>query len=543
MADSQRSTEDVGDEKDVRPVHTTVVGGNTAYHTAMLKEPPNPRSWNSIALFAASLVGFLCSSMNGYDGSLYNSIAANEVFLRYFNGSNKGIWAGIVSSMYQIGSVAALPFVGPINDSFGRRIGMFTGALIVIVGTIVSATVTGGNVGQFMGGRFVLGFGVAITSSAGPMYVTEVSHPAYRGVMTGFSNTFWFIGSILSSGVARGTNHLGGHATWRIPLWFQLLFSGIISGCVLFVPESPRWLYVHNKRDHAKAMLVKYHGQGNPESEWVKLQLAEYDEYLDINGADKRWWDYRSLFNTPVSRYRIFCSCCVTIFSQWAGNSVLSYFMSAVLDSAGVSGTVPQLNVILINSCQQFIWSIIGASLVDRAGRRPLLLFANIGCSVVWLCICITSSEFANHGGTKNFPGTSPAAGTATLAFIFVFGAVFSIGFTPLQALYPVEVLSFEMRAKGLAFQNLALNAALLLNQFAWPVAMDKIGWHTYIIFCVWCAVQAVVIYYFIPETKNCTLEELDLIFNSSNPVKASVRKGRLGVDVFGGIIKVESEG
>lgn len=129
--------------------------------------------------------------MNGYDGSLYNSIAANETFLEYFRGSNKGIWAGIVSSIYQIGGIAALPFVGPINDSLGRRVGMFSGAVFVIVGTVISATVTGGSVKQFMGGRFLLGFGVAITSAAGPMYVTEVSHPAYRGRITAFFNTFW----------------------------------------------------------------------------------------------------------------------------------------------------------------------------------------------------------------------------------------------------------------------------------------------------------------------------------------------------------------
>ncbi|WEW54603.1 hypothetical protein PRK78_000023 [Emydomyces testavorans] len=541
MKDSQKNPADV-EERNVCPVQTKVVGGNTAYNQAMLKEPPNPRSWNAIVLFAASLVGFLCSTMNGYDGSLYNSIAANKVFLAYFNGSNTGIWAGIVSSMYQIGGIVALPFVGPVSDGLGRRVGMFAGAAAVMVGTVISATVTGGKVRQFMGGRFLLGFGVAITSAAGPMYVTEISHPAYRGRVTAFFNTFWFTGSILASGVARGANHLGGNATWRIPLWVQLLFSGIIFSLAFFLPESPRWLYVHNRPEDAKAMLTKYHGEDNPESEWVKLQLAEYDEYLETNGTDKRWWDYRALFKTSVSRYRIFCSCCVAIFGQWAGNAVLSYFMSAVLDSAGISGTVPQLNVILINSCQQFLWALLGASLVDRVGRRPLLLFSNIGCCIVWLCICITSSEFAKHGGTKDSPGTSPAAGTATLAFIFMFGAVFSIGFTPLQALYPVEVLSFEMRAKGMAFQNLALNAAMLLNQFAWPVSMAKIGWHTYIIFCVWCAVQAVVIYFFIPETKNCTLEELDQIFNSPNPVKVSVQKKKMGVDAFGDVVKVESE-
>ena len=174
-------------------VETKVVGGNAAFNEAMLKEPPNPWTKHAMFLFAASLVGFFCSTMNGYDGSLYNSMLANQTFLNYMNGSNKGIWAGIVSSMYQIGGIAALPFISPVADGFGRKVGMFTGSVIIVVGTVISAVLKGPNVGQFMGGRFILGFGVSIASAAGPMYVTEVSHPAYRGVVTAFFNTFWYV--------------------------------------------------------------------------------------------------------------------------------------------------------------------------------------------------------------------------------------------------------------------------------------------------------------------------------------------------------------
>jgi len=78
-----------------------------------------------------------------------------------------------------------------------------------------------------------------------------------------------------------------------------------------------------------------------------------------------------------------------------------------------------------------------------------------------------------------------------------------------------------------------------MLNQFVWPVAMDKIGWHTYIIFTVWCGIQATVIWFWIPETKNRTLEELDEIFASSSPVKASIQKKRLGFDAYGDVVNI----
>lgn len=163
---------------------------------------------------------------------------------------------------------------------------MFIGAFLVIMGTIITGTtINNASVGQFMGGRFLLGFGVSITSSAGPIYVVETSHPAFRSVATGYCNTFWFTGSILASGAIRGGLNQRGNTSWLLPVWLQMLFSAIICTFVWFVPESPRWLYVHAKREEATAVLTKWHGFGNRESVWVQLQLAEYEEYLNVNGS------------------------------------------------------------------------------------------------------------------------------------------------------------------------------------------------------------------------------------------------------------------
>lgn len=83
----------------------------------------------------------------------------------------------------------------------------------------------------------------------------------------------------------------------------------------------------------------------------------------------------------------------------------------------------------------------------------------------------------------------STSAAKAILALIFLFNIVFSIGITPLQALYVVEVLSFEMRAKGVAVSGLVLSGAELLNQFAWPVSLARIGWKIYLVLMFWCLV------------------------------------------------------
>ncbi len=147
--------------------------------------------------------------------------------------------------------------------------------------------------------------------------------------------------------------------------------------------------------------------------------------------------------------------------------------MSKVLSTIGINGPTGQANVILINNCQQFCWALLGANLVDRIGRRPLLLFSNIGCCIVWLGVTVSAALYQASipPATEAHPvpvGTNSVAGTVCLVFIFIFGAVYSVGFTPLQALYPVEVLSFEMRAKGMGFSGFAVAAGMCLALSFW---------------------------------------------------------------------------
>jgi MFS family permease len=267
-------------------VEVKVIRGSEAFTEAMMKERPVLFSRRMIMLLLSCLVGFLCQTMNGFDGSLFGALLANKVFLAHFHGANNGIWAGLVSAMYQIGGVCALPFVGPCIDTWGRRAGMFIGSVLIILGTVITGTtVANASVHQFMGGRFLLGFGVSIGSAAGPIYVVETIHPAYRGIVTAYCNTFWFTGSIIASGAIRGSLNQGGTASWQIPIWLQMLFAGIIAVTCFLIPESPRWLYVHGKRDKAIKTLTKFHGNGNRDSAWVKLQLNEYEVYLVTDGA------------------------------------------------------------------------------------------------------------------------------------------------------------------------------------------------------------------------------------------------------------------
>ncbi|KAH8718549.1 Lactose permease [Beauveria bassiana] len=529
------------------PIQEKVVSGSEAFHEALLKEPPRPWAPRMVMVYLFSVVGFLCSTMNGYDASLINNLLQNHDFQATHDVGRDGLGAGIVAAMYQIGGVAVLPLVGPVIDRFGRRAGMALGAALVIIGTVVQGTSTSSphrdGLGQFMGGRFLLGFGVGLAASAGPMYVVEINHPAYRGVVGAIYNCLWLAGAILAAGAARGSLAVSAAFSWRLITWLQCLFAGVVLVLCPLLPESPRWLYVHGAPDKARSFLVRYHGVGDEASVWPALQMREYEAALRLDGADKRWYDYSALFRDRPAAYRLVCSISVAALAQWLGNAVLSYFLGSVLYNAGYTEPIQQSNITLINNVIQFVCACCGAVLVDRVGRRPLLLFSFSACTVVWLGMTIASSRFAASYAGETADGvpiyTDANASRACLAMIFLFGAVFSIGVTPLQGLYIVEVLSFEQRAKGMAFGNLAVNAAGLLNQFAWPVSMAKIGWRTYIIFIIWDAIMTVWVYFVLPETKGRTLEELDEIFAAKNPVKVSIAKKKLTVTQQGDVVKV----
>src|SRR5690606_6771590 len=142
-----------------------------------------------------------------------------------------------------IGGVSALPFVGPAVDTWGRKMGMFIGCSIIVLGTIVQSTSEiNKNLPQYLAGRFFLGFGISIAASAGPAYVVEIAHPLYRGTLSGLYNCFWFTGSILAGGVTRGSINFADDDSrqWMVPTVFQAFFSGVVVILVFFLPESPR---------------------------------------------------------------------------------------------------------------------------------------------------------------------------------------------------------------------------------------------------------------------------------------------------------------
>ena len=418
--------------------------------------------------------------------------------------------------MYNIGSVAAVFFTGPVNDYFGRRWGMFAGALFVIIGTCVQAPSS--DRGQFLGGRFILGFGVSFCSVSAPCYVSELAHPQWRGTLTGLYNCTWYIGSIIAAWVVYGCSYIDSVTAWRVPIWCQMITSGIVALGVFWLPESPRWLMAQDRHGDAADVLAKFHGGGDDKHPIVQLQMREMSAQIVSEASDKTWWDYHELWNTHSARRRLICVLGMACFGQISGNSLSSYYLPVMLENAGIVDEKKKLALNGINPALSFLGAILGARMTDVIGRRPLLLYTIVFASVCFAIITGTSKLAVDDK-------TNTAAANTTIAFIFIFGIVFSFGWTPLQSMYIAETLPTSTRAKGTAIGNFASAAASTVIQYSSGPAFQHIGYYFYLVFVFWDLLEAVFIYFFFPETKDRTLEELAEVFEAPNPVTKSLEK------------------
>ncbi|KAK3935844.1 general substrate transporter [Diplogelasinospora grovesii] len=459
------------------------------------------------------LVAYFGACTNGYDGSVMGGLNAMTSYQEHFHMLSASSSTGLIFAIYNFGTIAALPFVGPTNDYLGRRAGIFTGAVIVIAGSCIVAQAA--DLNMFMGGRFVLGFGVAFLNVSSPIYVGEMAHPAWRGTLMGIYNAFWGLGSIAASWVVYAAQYRGKDG-WRLPLYCQLIAAGILFVCVWFLPESPRWLMAHGRPQAAREILARHHGEGDENHPLVKLEMAEMEIQISTEGSDKRWWDYRELWRTRAARRRLLCVLTMAFFAQWCGNSVTSYYMPVMLENAGITSEQKKLMLNAIYAVITFITALIGARLVDLVGRRVLLL-STLGFCILCFGIITPTSKYAD----KN-PNNSTTA-NVSIAFIYLFGISYSFGWTPLSPMYIVEVLDTNTRAKGKSLAQLATAAASAIIQYSSGPAFENIKYYFYLVFIAWDIIEFTVIYFFWPETRGRTLEELQEVFEAKDPVKKSL--------------------
>jgi sugar porter (SP) family MFS transporter len=296
---------------------------------------------------------------------------------------------------------------------------------------------------------------------------------------------------------------------WRVPVILQCVFLIPMIALLFLVPETPRYLAIHAAPSESLAVLNRLHRKTLSTDSINELHTSILKSAeLEASIGAGSWRDL--LQNDAISsQYRFLLACGIQSFQQLGGINALIYFSSTLFESS--IGLSAHLSALLSGFLQTwfFIASFIPWVLIDRVGRRPLLL------SMISVMAAVMVVQTGLVSVIENQPGTDLARSAAigAAAMLFIFEGAFTIGFQATVWVYPSEILPLRLRQRGSAVStacNWILNYTIVQIT---PIALDNIGYRTYIIFAVLNAAWVPIIYLFYPETKGLELEEVDSLF------------------------------
>lgn len=310
----------------------------------------------------------------------------------------------------------ATAFVG---ETLGRRKSVLIGAIISLLGAILQATAF--NRAHLIVGRIVSGVGLGFINSTVPVLQAEFSPKASRGIYVCAQLSTLNFGIFLVYWIDFAfVNHTGSYA-WRIPTILQAVILLTIMALVCVIPETPRWLAAHDRPEECLSVLARIADTSEDDAEVRRLHTVITETVAYENSRQAGWKDIvRS--DSIKSRRRFLIACGIQIFQQLGGINALIYFNSSLFEkSIGFNTRMAGLMSGFLQTWF-FVASFIPWLLIDRIGRRPLLL------SMISLMAAVMAVQAALIYQVQYATASAHAAGIAAAAMLFVFQGAFTIG-------------------------------------------------------------------------------------------------------------------
>ncbi|KAF9888547.1 hypothetical protein FE257_008478 [Aspergillus nanangensis] len=475
-------------------------------------------------------------SLFGYDQGVFGGVVVTDDFLEVHNlvGPTKTTTLSTVTAIYDIGCFFGAVMAFTIGENLGRKKAIMLGTTIMAIGTIIQ--MTSYSLPQIIVGRIVLGsvlppkfpspsadfkltsnyrVGNGLNTSTAPIWQTETASPQWRGKLVILDMMMNIAGYALVNWINYGLSFHGGAIAWRFPIAFQFVFFFVLWGTVPWLPESPRWLMAHQRETEAMEVLscLEAKPADDPYITTMRNEIEFSVRYERENST--RWRDLlsrkKSQHDTKTLR-RLLLGAGTQFIQQFEGINGLGYYFPLVLiNSVGLSNEMARL-LAACSATSYFLFSLVGVPLVEKVGRRGLMLISTLGQFVCYLIITVLLSY-----AESSADGTKYAS--ASIAFFFMYFILFGIGMLGVPWLYPTEINSLQMRTKGAAVAT----ATNWLSNFViveiTPIGIQNLGWRFYIIWTVLNAAFMPVIYLLYPETANRNLEDMDAYYRSNPPL------------------------
>ncbi|PHH71526.1 hypothetical protein CDD80_5222 [Ophiocordyceps camponoti-rufipedis] len=452
----------------------------------------------------------------GYDTGQISGFLEMPSFLAAFGQTNdqgqryfSNVRAGLIVSLLSIGTLIGALAGAPIADRIGRRISISVASGVVTVGFIVQISAST-EWYQIMIGRFVAGLGVGMLSLLVPMYLAETAAPWVRGALVCSYQLFITAGILIAAlfNFATVSTIPDSPACWRIVVGLGFIWVVALGCGILLFPETPRYDMKMDKRDLAAQTLCRVYGAPTPNHFAVYTQLEEIEKRLLIDrqeASDSTLDEFKAMWNAPRVPYRVLLGMLLQMFQQMTGANFFFYFGTVIFRSVSISSFVTQIILNAIN----FVSAFGGIYLVEFYGRRPSLILGSI-----WMFICLM--VFASVGHFKlnlDDPQSTKGAGVVLIVFACLFIVGFATTWGPMVWAIQAELFPQRFRAKGMAMSTASNWIWNFCIGFFTPFIFNAIGFDYGYVFAACNFVAALLIYFFVIEGKNRTLEEVDTMY------------------------------
>lgn len=464
--------------------------------------------------FVCATLASMTSILMGYDIGVMSGAA---IFIKedlQISDVQLEILAGILNVYALIGSTAA----GRTSDWIGRRYTIVLAGVIFFAGALLMGFAT--DYAFLMFGRFVAGIGVGFAMMIGPLYTAEISPPSSRGLLTSLTEVFVNVGILLGYVSNYVFARLPINLNWRLMLGIGAIPSVFLALGVLAMPESPRWLVMKGRLGEARRVLEKT----SDSKEEAKYRLDDIKEAAgipktctdDIIKVEKHShggsvWKELFLHPTPAVRHILIAALGVHFFQQASGIDSVVLYSPRIFEKAGIKSASHLLLATVGVGIMKTLSILVATFLLDRVGRRPLVLISMGGMMISLLLLGIGLTIIDRSD--KQLVWAVVLCVTTVLSFV----AFFSIGMGPIVYVYCSEIFPLKLRAQGVGV-GVAVNrvtSGVIAMTFLSLYKAITIG-GAFLLYGTVALVAWIFFYFMLPETRGRSLEEMEGLFGKN---------------------------
>jgi sugar porter (SP) family MFS transporter len=447
-------------------------------------------------IWSISLVAALGGLLFGYDWVVIGG--AKPFFEPYFGIHDEAV-RGWANSCALLGCLLGAVTAGALSDRFGRKWLLSLSAVLFLVTSLGNATAT--NFSVFIGWRILGGVAIGLASNLSPMYISEISPAGMRGRLVSINQLTIVIGILLAQivnwrlgrGLQPGATAEMIRDSWYGQYCWRWMFAATAVPSLMFflgmfiVPESPRWLVKNRMRERARNILERIGGPKYAENACRDIEATVANEVQAV--------DFRELID-PRIRKVLVLGVVLAVLQQWCAANVLFNYAEEIFKAAGYDIS-DVLSNIALTGVVNLIFTFVALGVVDRGGRRPLMLFGSAGLAILYTAI----------GGGYALGLT----GWPMLVLVLSVICCYSMSLAPITWVVISEIFPNRIRGAAMAVAVSALWIACFVLTYTFPVLIHRLGAAcTFWVYAAICGAGFVFIFLRLPETKGKTLEQIE---------------------------------